>query len=293
MSNDNNKDSTPKLSGSTIKDFFHNIKRKTPPSSSSSSEGSQTRPTIKLLRTDSAMANVRKNIADALLNEESDSEQMTTDFDEKITKLFAKFKEEIMDTVKSSLRKMQESIDGLKERVEACEMEVKDNSSIVKTGQCNCEQEIKRLKIDLNRQAQYSRAYNVRIFGVEETVQEDVCMEVTSLIGGSLGVKIKKSDIAAAHRLPSTNKDRPKPIIVRFYEKEVKFQVLKVRKKLKGTGKSITEDMTIDNVKLVNRAENSGVFTSVWFSNGRVHATDHKKKHRILELFETFGVPPK
>ena len=170
--------------------------------------------------------------------------------------------------------------------MEKCEISVKEKAASATS--CDCEKEIQQLKIELNRQQQHTRSYNCRIFGMEESENEDLKKKVCSLIGGALGVKIAKTDIAAAHRLPSKNKDRPHPVIVRFVDKEVKFLVLKQRKKLKGTGKSITEDMTVGNIKLLNRAENSKVFQSVWFSNGRVHAIDSRGKHKLLELFDSF-----
>ena len=140
----------------------------------------------------------------------------------------------------------------------------------------------------MNNHAQHGRSYNVRIFGIQETEGEKVKGKVCQLVEKALGIPLKEADIAAAHRLPTKHKDKPKPVIVKFVDKEKKFQILKVRKKLKGTGQSISEDMTSQNMKLMNRAANSNQFKSVWFSNGKVHGTDMRGKHRILELFEPF-----
>jgi hypothetical protein len=49
----------------------------------------------------------------------------------------------------------------------------------------------------------------------------------------ALGLKINRNNIAAAHSLPTKNKEKPRPITVRFADKELKYEVLKVLKNLK------------------------------------------------------------
>jgi hypothetical protein len=58
---------------------------------------------------------------------------------------------------------------------------------------------------------------------------------------------------------------------------------------LKGSGISIQEDMTKDNVKLVKEAERSCCFSSVWFANDKVHAKDKKGNNYVLNLFDDFA----
>jgi hypothetical protein len=52
---------------------------------------------------------------------------------------------------------------------------------------------------------------------------------------------------------------------------------------------SITTEITLDNVKLLNRAQNSDVWESVWFVNGSVTAKDRKGAYYKLELFDDFN----
>ena len=80
-------------------------------------------------------------------------------------------------------------------------------------------------------------------------------------------------------------------MIAKIKDRTQRQAVLKNRKRLKGSGISIAEDMTRDNLKLMQDAEASEVFQSVWFSNGKVRAIrkgDIKKNIVILNLFDNF-----
>jgi len=62
---------------------------------------------------------------------------------------------------------------------------------------------------------QYSRRSNVEISGVPETENEDLDA-VLQDVAAAVGVEYDKDRVVAAHRVPSFNKKRTPPIIVRF-----------------------------------------------------------------------------
>ena len=281
-------------------------KRKTPPSTGSEASQEKVRHSKKISKRD--LGDIVKDLADSLevegeetetesdVSVESDGDhreevEMATKptmsaFDDRITEMFAQFRDELIQTVHFEIGKVNDRVDKLTERVEKCETDLENRESA-------CKQEMNSMKIAMNKQAQYTRAYNIRIFGIPEAKpidNEDMRGVMCEFFEEKLDVNVKKQEIAAAHRLPTRKEGKPRPIIVRFAWKETKYALLKVRKKLKGSGQSITEDVTSDNMRLMNRAEKSNKFSEVWFSNGRVHAIDKRTKNKkVLELFDTFG----
>lgn len=208
-------------------------------------------------------------------------DELMSHIDKKMAKCLETFKSETEHQIKSYIMGLAERIDKLEARVEKYEKS--------KCAPCNCAEEIVNIKRELNRQAQYSRKDSIRIFGVSEKPQEECKAVVCNMLNEKLGIRIGPNDIAASHRLPSRNPDKPKPIIVRLRDRALKEAIINERKRLRGKGVSINEDMTVDNVKLINRAQNSGIFDSVWFWNGKVHAKDKRGRHHILDLFQNFG----
>jgi hypothetical protein len=63
---------------------------------------------------------------------------------------------------------------------------------------------------------------------VEETVLE--------FMNTSLGVKVQPQDLAIAHRLKAGEKDKVRPVIVRFLNRKVRNEVYRAKKKLKDIG---------------------------------------------------------
>ena len=77
-------------------------------------------------------------------------------------------------------------------------------------------------------------------------------------------------------------------MIVRFKDRSQRYEILRNRAKLKRSGRSIAEDMTRDNVTLMRQAEESNCFQSVWFTNGKVKASDAKGGYYILNMYDDF-----
>ena len=100
---------------------------------------------------------------------------------------------------------------------------------------------------------------------------------------------IKTNDIDAAHRIGKPRGDKPPAIIVRFFRRDHRDQIIVKRRELRGTGYGITEDLTRLNLLLINRAKLHTDITSAWSWNGSVWAlttSGHKIK---LEPFDVIS----
>jgi hypothetical protein len=216
------------------------------------------------------MEGVRMNLTDHFGDKAEHMEELVKHFEEMMDERYESFKNDIKNSLRVTLKKVSERLDALEQRVDQCEKTIgklqKSNTGGGVETEKRMHGEIMNLKRELNRQAQYSRKDNVRIFGLAEEVNEDCRKNVSKMIRDRLKIGITENDISAAHRLPSKNTDKAKPMIVRLKDRCQRQEILRNRKTLKGSGISIAEDMTIDYVKLMNRSENSKMFKSVWFA---------------------------
>jgi hypothetical protein len=131
-----------------------------------------------------------------------------------------------------------------------------------------------------NDSEQYSRRNNIRIKGLSVQPHRDYRQVVVDFCRNKLQMPdFHNGDIEAAHKvsgrpcssfdeattigMSSTAAPKTKPIIlVRFRRREIRDSVIRQRRKLKGTGLSIVEDLTTLNVKTLNRIRNSELVAS-------------------------------
>ena len=176
----------------------------------------------------------------------------------------------IAQLVSGELATMQGHIDSLNKDVSVLQRQLKETIKMA------------------NHNEQYSRRWLVRCYGIAEEkgeIKEDCTKQFIDVVNDKLKVQppLTTSDIEAAHRIgpsrPPTEK--PRPIIVRFMNRSRRYDVIKVRKDLAGSGISIADDITKKNMELLNRLKNSPTIESCWFSNGTV-----KAKHLITKTFK-------
>ena len=84
---------------------------------------------------------------------------------------------------------------------------------------------------------------------------------------------VKPEDIDGLHRLgkPKTSKDaKPRPIIVKFVKHNTRNKIYRNKKKLKGTGISVKESLTVKRIKMLEKARKEHTFNNVWSKDGRI-----------------------
>ena len=85
--------------------------------------------------------------------------------------------------------------------------------------------------------------------------------QAIDFINDNLDMKIDEIDVDRSHRIGRYNKAKKKarPIIVKFARYNVRGKVFREKRKLKGTGKSITESLTTKMVRKLNDARENVV----------------------------------
>jgi len=116
----------------------------------------------------------------------------------------------------------------------------------------NLKQETQKHRFEIDRLEQYSRRDSLRIIGMEESNGERTNDIVISL-ARDMGVDIHPNDISTSHRLPhgrrnqnTTDRPRPRAIIVKFVRRDTKGLIMRNKRKLKDSRRNVyvVDDLT-------------------------------------------------
>ena len=180
---------------------------------------------------------------------------------------FGKFKDEINEKInkfESVIFEVQKRVDNV---IKENDKLKKDNAEMLEKI-TNCE----RANNDLE---QYTRRENVRVFNLKEEKDEsikNVTDKVCELFTNSLKVKTVPEDLQACHRVGKASPGTERSVIVRFKDRNLRDNVLSERRRLKGSGQTVGEDLTKLNAKLCKDVYKHSATMNSWTINGKVWA---------------------
>ena len=131
---------------------------------------------------------------------------------------------------------------------------------------------IEELENKIDRQEQYSRRNCVLTHGIAENKEESIDQQAIDFINENLDIKIDEIDIDKSHRIGryDRRKKKARPIIVKFARYNVRGRVFREKRKLKGTGKTITESLTTKRIGQLNDSREKYGFNNVWSYDGKI-----------------------
>ena len=122
---------------------------------------------------------------------------------------------------------------------------------------------------------QYSRRNCLLVHGVEEQEQENTDNIVLNVIKEHLDIELSVKDLDRSHRICKSNaKSKRRPIIVKFISYNDHSEIFNNKKRLKGTGVSITESLTAERMRQLKIARDQFGFKDVWSIDGRIMYKD-------------------
>ena len=134
---------------------------------------------------------------------------------------------------------------------------------------------------------QYSRRHNIRVFGISDSGRETAEKSeklVTDLIKNKLSLNITPNQVQVAHRAGKFQPGGTRSIIMQFVSRKDKQQVMSVRKKLKGSGISIAEDLTPVNVRRLSDIKKLEIVQEAWSSQGKLFAKKADQPEVVKEI---------
>ena len=117
------------------------------------------------------------------------------------------------------------------------------------------------------------------LHGVPETERENTTDKFVSTISTRLALKFDGLAIRRSHRLGKPRTDgKPRAIIVRFWSSALRNDIYRNKKKLKGSGILITENLTVRRLDIMKEARTKYGDGNVWSQEGRIYAKDGESK---------------
>ena len=136
------------------------------------------------------------------------------------------------------------------------------------------------LSNSLNDLEQYSRRNNIRIFGVTDNKKDETLHEtenvVRNLLRNKLNLNFGPEDFEICHRIGRYTAGANRAIIVKFLYRKSRVLTISERKKLKGSGIIISEDLTHKNVKRLQDIKALSCVESCWSRDGRLYAKNSR-----------------
>lgn len=186
-------------------------------------------------------------------------------------------KAELIDIIKETFNSMSEEIaikitDSVTKNIEQKIIEVFANYENKIAG---LEKENNLLRNEIDTLEQDTRRNSIRIFGIPERDNEDTLTMMKSFLSDKLKLPQTANMIDRCHRIRSHNfiassSNKSAPIIVKFSSYLAKDQINKSKKLLKGSGISISDDLTKKRYDLYREAVKKGGQRYTWHRDGKI-----------------------
>ncbi|XP_046683317.1 uncharacterized protein LOC124369370 [Homalodisca vitripennis] len=191
-----------------------------------------------------------------------------------------------MDVANDLMKEMKEELKSAKEETRRLHEE---NEKLRNT--------VEDLEVRMRDIEQYSRISNIEISGVPESRNENLDT-LLSDVARAIGVELKEESVEAAHRVPSYNKKRAAPIVVKFKsrrDKEAWISGFKATRPLTADRINpmlpkekvfVNEHLSPANKKLLSKTKEAARdegYKFVWTRDGKIFARKDVG-HRVIKI---------
>ena len=207
-------------------------------------------------------------------------EKMDKIFEKKLTEKLTEIQHNIIFEVSAKIDAETASFKAKYEELEKENKSLKEEISMLKKIQSDHKGQTDDIQRKLIVNEQYSRRKSIRIFGVPEEEGESCHSIVQDIVKKNLKKDISpKEDIISTHRI--TSNITPRPIIVGFTTHDMKMEVMKRRKMLKGSNVVIAEDLCIELHQTLKNLRQHPDIQQTWSWDSKLYAKN--KKGRFLK----------
>lgn len=144
------------------------------------------------------------------------------------------------------------------------------------------------LHTGMDRLETHSRRKVLLLHGLPEDSKENIAVKVHEVLGVRMKLmQIRPECIEACHRLGTANKERTRPVLVRFADYKSRSVVWKAKTALKGTRISMSEFLTKSRQNIFAAARKHFGIKNCWSSDGTIVVMlPDKSRRKITELGE-------
>lgn len=150
---------------------------------------------------------------------------------------------------------------------------------------CDLKKFNSKLELQMDKNEQFSRRKNIRIFGLKYEEGENTQNVVLDLFNNKMNLQfINSGNIITCHRVFAKNRsntDKPPAVLVTCDNVNVRKRVLQNKKSLKSTGVRIKEDLTKYRLSIFEDAVKQFTIKNVWSYNGSIYVRCKDVVHRV------------
>ncbi|CAG9818732.1 unnamed protein product [Phaedon cochleariae] len=173
--------------------------------------------------------------------------------------------------IEQKVTHLQDELAAVKKSIDNMVKRSKDDAS--KLIQQNGILEKKLDNIDQDR-----RKKNLRVFNVKEKDKENTREEILALLRTKLAINLSTNDIVICYRVGKQEEGRkPRGIFLKLKDFNMKQEIYRKKKLLKGTGVVIREDLTHHRIELLAHAVEKTSLQSVWTDKGIIYVNIDNK----------------
>ena len=176
------------------------------------------------------------------------------------------------EKLESAILELQLENDSLKKQVQDLKKEKEEQKEEVRRTNVV----LRQTRIQVNQFEQWSRKWNVRIWGLKDDENESLqecALKVVSFFRNEMGMtNFPEEGIDIAHRIGPFRHDENRQVMVRFSRMAERNAVLQAKSRLRGKPMSIAEDLTVSNYKLLNAVKSKAGKQNAWTRDGTVFA---------------------
>ena len=127
------------------------------------------------------------------------------------------------------------------------------------------------METQVDQQTQYSRGNCILFHGIKVEKDEDTNSIFINTVKEEMDIEILTNNLDWSHRIINhKTKIKERPVIAKFVRYNLKHNIFKNNKLLKGKGVSITESLTKDHMAKLNQARENNGFRNVRTSDGKI-----------------------
>ncbi|XP_061713066.1 uncharacterized protein LOC133521947 [Cydia pomonella] len=153
------------------------------------------------------------------------------------------------------------------------------------------QKQIQLLSMQLDQQDMRSRRKMLLLHGVPEAEQEST-LSLVELLNGHLEEKLTVNDVKRCHRLGQPRKNINRCILVKFSDVSVRNSVWFDKKRLKGSGVTLSEFLTKPRHEVFMAARERLGVRRCWTRDGNVYVLDAAdKRHCVTSVAEVEQFP--
>lgn len=136
------------------------------------------------------------------------------------------------------------------------------------------ETKISSLEEKLDNCEQKEKENNIRIHGIPERDRENLVLEIIKTINANMNIQITDADIVTCYRIGKKIDDKPRVVLVRFNSFNIKLNIMKNKKNLKGKPINVSEDLIKIRYNKLKQCRNDHGPYFVWTRNGEIFYKD-------------------